>query len=65
MATGIFAITELGLEKKCTMCGDWYPFDDEFYQSYFIKAKNRHQVKAECKACCIERYRNHLRKKPQ
>ncbi|WP_318515000.1 hypothetical protein ACN08P_11310 [Photobacterium leiognathi subsp. mandapamensis] len=59
IAVGKFTITELGIEKKCTMCGEWYPFDDEFYQPYFKKAESRFYVKAECKACCTERHRKH------
>jgi len=44
--------TELGTEKLCICCGDYYPLDDEFF--YHRIRKDRGGVKqyeAVCKAC--------------
>ena len=43
--------TELGIEKRCTVCQEFWPEDDEFY--YFSRSDNRYY--AECKACYSDR----------
>ena len=52
----LYINTELGLEKQCSMCGEYYPIDaDFFYRNGF-----RHGVPlwtARCKACFVECYR--------
>jgi len=44
-------ITELGIERRCPMCGEWLPADDEFY----AKGKNGRRLYSYCRACNIER----------
>jgi len=46
------------LEKQCGICGDWWYFDDEFF--------NRNvsgNLASPCKACCIE-IRRRIAEKP-
>ncbi len=40
-----FRATELGRERKCTKCGDYWPDDAEFF--YLSKGKTQQP----CKAC--------------
>lgn len=57
---GRFVITILGIERKCSRCGELYPNNPEFYYSYTRK-DNSHSVVAHCRACELERksiYRN-------
>lgn len=52
----IYIHTELGIEKRCSHCGDYFPFDDEFF--YRNGFKNGYQQwTATCKACFVEMYR--------
>jgi hypothetical protein len=43
---------EIGIEKLCKSCGEWWPLDDEFYYP---------SNPAYCKACWIERNRQRPR----
>lgn len=48
----IYIHTELGLEKRCPCCHDYYPYDNEFFYRNGIN-----KYTAQCKACYIENYR--------
>ena len=41
-------VTELGLEKQCSKCGDYYPADNEFFYS---NRTNSDGLDCYCKAC--------------
>lgn len=41
--------TELGTEKLCICCGDYYPLDSEFFYTRKVNGKLRYE--APCKAC--------------
>lgn len=60
---------ELGLEKRCNVCGDWWPLDEEFWyfqtfpagstyttrgRTYVRKTEVRH-VYSRCRACWADR----------
>lgn len=47
-------VTELGYEKKCSTCGDFWPEDTEFF--YWNAPQNRYY--AECIACYSQRRKN-------
>lgn len=52
----IYINTELGTEKRCTLCGDYYPLDtDFFYKNGIWRGKT--QWRSHCKACFTENYR--------
>jgi hypothetical protein len=40
--------SELGLVKRCTRCGEWWPADGEFYW------KDKGVLHSWCKACITE-----------
>ncbi len=53
----IYVLTELGTEKRCTYCHEYFPFDkDFFYKNGFKNGKQ--QWTAHCRACYIEHYRS-------
>ncbi|MDD5045143.1 MAG: hypothetical protein PHG51_06355 [Candidatus Omnitrophica bacterium] len=39
---------ELGEEKMCIDCGEWWPNDKEFFPSY---GPEKHQLLSRCKDC--------------
>lgn len=41
----------LGMEKKCTRCGQWWPADGEFYPYADLVTK---RLGAWCKCCTLE-----------
>lgn len=51
-------ITELGTERQCTKCKEYWPEDHEFF--YTAKRKNLEtlQIQQPCKACFSELKRN-------
>lgn len=49
-------ITELGLEKYCNGCGEYWPLDDEFW--YFKDGKPEYH----CKGCIRDYNRKYKRK---
>lgn len=51
----LYIYTELGQEKRCSCCGEYYPLDNEFFYRKGIK---NGQVKytAQCKACHVQNY---------
>lgn len=52
----IFINTELGTEKRCSLCGEFYPFDLEFFFSSGRK-NNKNQLHSRCKACYLASYK--------
>ncbi|QHJ83379.1 MAG: hypothetical protein [Bacteriophage sp.] len=53
-----FIYTELGKEKLCIGCNEYYPCDNEFF--YGTGRYNKHGVEsldARCKACYNAKYR--------
>lgn len=52
----VFIYTELGTERLCSTCGEFYPFDEEFFNKNGIR-NGRQQWTSKCKACFSELYR--------
>lgn len=52
---------EVGAQKRCTRCGDWWPAEPEFYFEV-ARAHGRKALHAWCKACNYD-LRNVTRKK--
>lgn len=52
----IYITTELGTEKRCTGCNEYYPLDQDFYYKNGFW-KGHQQWTARCKACYVETYR--------
>lgn len=52
--------TELGVEKFCKGCQEYYPLDSEFYKSTNRKTKNGIRVEFQtlCKSCYKAKYRS-------
>ncbi|MBU0592464.1 MAG: hypothetical protein KKH74_01875 [Gammaproteobacteria bacterium] len=48
VSTGRFAFTELGLEKRCSTCGEYFPADTEFF---YAQAYRPEGLSCGCKAC--------------
>ena len=44
--------TELGTERRCTRCGDWWPEDADFFPA---RADRRGAFLSWCRACTYER----------
>ena len=44
-------VTELGEEKRCTRCGDYWPADGEFFGH---QPNNRNGLSSQCRACLAE-----------
>lgn len=53
----VYIITELGKEKRCSGCNEYYPFDEEFFYKNGYK-DYKQQWSALCRACYVEKYRN-------
>lgn len=49
-------LTELGVERYCSWCEEWWPFDREFW--YF---RHDGKVMGRCRACWVEF--NHVRRR--
>ena len=56
MPRPIYIQTELGTEKCCPMCNDYFPFDEEFYFKNGMK-NGIQKWAARCKACYMQSYR--------
>lgn len=41
-------VTELGTERRCSICGDWWPLDEEFY---YRQRNGYGGFQSICKAC--------------
>ena len=48
MASGVYALTEIGLEKHCCRCDSYWPADTEFFNPQIHKSGGLHDW---CKAC--------------
>lgn len=48
--------TELGTERLCSSCGEYYPFDGEFFNKNGFR-QGVQQWTSKCKACYAELYR--------
>jgi hypothetical protein len=46
--------TELGLERRCTKCGDYWPEDREFWFIGNRKDQKKPCIQQPCKACYYE-----------
>ena len=56
IALPIYRNTELGIEKRCTKCLSYFPFDNEFfYKNGFRDGKQ--QWSSLCKPCYVAEYR--------
>lgn len=55
-ARPLYIFTELGKEKHCPKCDDYFPATKEFF---FGKNKGSTQLESCCKACYMERKRNY------
>lgn len=51
LATGQYQLTGLGLEARCSVCGDYWPADTEFFH---LNPSSTTGLGARCKACDIE-----------
>lgn len=52
----LFIYTELGREKLCPLCGEYYPMDEEFFYKNGFRGGVQ-QWACRCKACYVETYR--------
>ena len=51
--------TELGLEKYCKGCDEYYPAEKEFfYGTGIFKKDGSHCLETLCKACYVEKYKS-------
>ncbi|MDI3292316.1 hypothetical protein [Janthinobacterium tructae] len=51
MFSAVYRITELGDEKRCMSCGEYWPADTEFFG---LRAATRDQLATRCLACAKE-----------
>jgi hypothetical protein len=49
--TGRYKVTDIGLEKRCTACDDWWPADTEFFAVQSCKPDG---LSSGCKCCHAE-----------
>lgn len=49
--------TELGIERQCTVCKDYFPADKEFFYSHGKLASGKTRLTPECKPCWEAKYR--------
>lgn len=62
MTTQRYIETELGTEKLCIECQEYWPMDDEFWYFENRKTKKQGVVRraiSVCKCCYIPRYKPH------
>lgn len=52
MHSHIIMTTDLGEEKRCARCGEYWPADEEFFA---ICKNNKGGLHSYCRACCTER----------
>jgi hypothetical protein len=57
MMPALSRVTELGAEKRCLACGEYWPADTEFFQSRLV-------TRDRLSACCIACSRERIKKKP-
>lgn len=58
-------LTELGRERRCTKCGEYWPEDSEFFYVTNRSDQNRPCVQQPCKACYVELPSRRARKAQQ
>lgn len=51
LASGKYKITPIGLEGVCTVCGDFWPADSEFF---YLNPSATTGLSPRCKACDAE-----------
>ena len=68
---------ELGPEKRCNVCGEWWPLDEEFWYfkvipagrpaksggKVYVRSHEVRHVYSRCRACWNERSRNDHRER--
>lgn len=54
LASGQYRESDLGIEKRCTRCGEFWPVDDEFFSVQ--REPGGARASAYCRACFIEKY---------
>lgn len=57
--------TELGTERLCIHCGEYWPLDSEFWYSRKSKSKKNPEARcyeSACKCCYLIRYKPHRAK---
>lgn len=54
--------TELGVEKQCTCCGEFYPIHKDFFYRNGKDRFGAQQYVAQCKDCYITNYKPERRK---
>lgn len=47
-------VTELGTERRCTKCGEFWPEDNEFWYIGNRRDQNKPCIQQPCKACYVE-----------
>lgn len=52
----VLIFTELGTEKRCSSCGEYYPFDAELFNKNGLR-NGVQQWSSVCKACYVDHYR--------
>lgn len=55
LRTGTYRETDLGIEKQCTRCGEFWPVDDEFYSVQ--READGARASSMCRACFVEHYK--------
>jgi hypothetical protein len=53
--------TELGVERLCRGCQEWWPLDEEFW---YFRSSDR-SVMGHCRACFSERNRHNHQKRSE
>ena len=53
-----FIETELGIEKLCKGCNEYFPASKEFFfGTGYVKKDGSESLETLCKACYVEKYR--------
>lgn len=55
IASGQYRETDIGTEKRCTRCGEFWPVDTDFYSSQRTNGTER--ASSHCRACLADRYK--------
>lgn len=51
--SGKYILTDLGLEKRCSMCGDYWPADSQFFGMRWSN-NEINGLSSGCRACVVE-----------
>lgn len=58
-----YIYTELGKEKICMVCNEYYPYTKEFFYGTSVKENDgTYRLDNLCKACYKEKYRPHQKR---